>query len=253
MTEERSTATFVLVHGSWHASWMWRDVVPLLEAQGHRAVAIDLPAHGEDATPASDVTLDSYARAVCGAVNAQSEPVVLVGHSMAGVVITQAAERCPENIELLVYLCGFLPRNGEALVDLDQSGTDSLVPSNVVVDRESGCSDVRRDAIRQAFYGDCSPEHFEFAMAGWQAEPLAPLATPVRVTAERFGRIPRVYIECLEDRAVAPALQRAMYEASPCREVISMHTSHSPFFSAPEDLVRHLAFVATPREPARPR
>ncbi len=68
----------------------------------------------------------------------------------------------------------------------------------------------------------------------------APFATAVLTTAENFGRIPRVYIECLRDRAISPSVQRQMYTALPCRKVITMDTDHSPFFSAPEELVAHL-------------
>jgi hypothetical protein len=72
----------------------------------------------------------------------------------------------------------------------------------------------------------------------------APLAVPLRTSEERFGRIPRVYIECLRDRAISPSFQKDMYTAVPCRNVISMDTSHSPFFSAPEELVAHLTSPA---------
>ena len=66
------------------------------------------------------------------------------------------------------------------------------------------------------------------------------MSTPISVTEGNFGRVPRVYIECLRDRAIPPALQKRMYTAMACRQVISMDTSHSPFFSAPQALVDHL-------------
>ena len=92
-------ATFVLIHGAWHGGWCWRKVVPHLEAAGHTVIAPDLPSHGDDPTPAAEVTLDDYVRRVCEILDAQDEPVVLVGHSMGG---------------LLVYL--YLGRNGDAPV-----------------------------------------------------------------------------------------------------------------------------------------
>ena len=235
-------ATYVLVHGSWHAAWTWNKVVPLLEQAGHRAVVFDLPAHGDDPTPPAEVTLESYVDRVCDAGAAQPEPVVLVGHSFAGVVITQAAEQCPEQIDVLVYLCAFLPRDGQSLRDLEQAGTESLVPPNIVVDPDTGCSTVRKEVIPEAFYADCSDEDYELAMAGWTREPGVPTTTPVRVTPERFGRIRRVYIECTEDLAVSLPVQRRMYEATPC-EVLSLEASHSPFFSVPEELVRLLTAI----------
>jgi len=71
-------------------------------------------------------------------------------------------------------------------------------------------------------------------------EAVALLATPLHTSAENFGRLPRIYIECLRDQVLPPAVQKKQYTALPCQKVISMDTSHSPFFSAPEELVEHL-------------
>jgi pimeloyl-ACP methyl ester carboxylesterase len=92
-------ARFLLVHGSWHGAWCWRDVLPLLRDAGHEAEAMDLPGHGEDRTPASEVTLDAYADAV---VSALRPGTVLVGHSMGGYAITAAAERAAKRISKLI-------------------------------------------------------------------------------------------------------------------------------------------------------
>ena len=96
--------TFVLVHGSWHGSWCWCRVVPELEALGHRVLALDLPGHGDDATPVARITLAAYAECVAAVVRGAAEPVVLVGHSFGGIVISQAAELIPERISRLVIL-----------------------------------------------------------------------------------------------------------------------------------------------------
>jgi pimeloyl-ACP methyl ester carboxylesterase len=82
----------VLVHGAFGGAWCWEPVLPGLRAAGHTVEAIDLPGHGEDKTPVAEVTLDAYADRVCG-VLAAGPPAVLVGHSMGGVVVTQAAAR----------------------------------------------------------------------------------------------------------------------------------------------------------------
>ena len=77
-------STYVLIHGAFHGGWCWDKVVPLLEAAGHKVVAPDLPSHGRDDTPIAEVTLDTYARRACEVAAAQSEPVIIVGHSMGG-------------------------------------------------------------------------------------------------------------------------------------------------------------------------
>jgi hypothetical protein len=94
--------------------------------------------------------------------------------------------------------------------------------------------------VKETFYGGCSEEDIALARLLLVPEALAPLATPIHITEGNFGRVPRVYIECLRDKALPPALQKKMYATLPCQQVISLDTDHSPFFSAPEELVVHL-------------
>ncbi len=233
-------STYVLIHGAWHGSWCWDRVVPLLEKEGHKVEAPDLPGHGKDTTPIREVSLQAYADSVCKILDAQSDPVVLVGHSMGGIVISQAAEYRPGKIETLVYLTAFLLRDGESLLQVAQGDMEALVLPNLTFAEDQSHSSVRDEAVKEAFYGDCSEEDVARAKSLLVPQAAAPFATPVSTTEESFGRIPRVYIECLRDRAISPSVQKRMYAAVPCRKVVSMDTSHSPFFSAPDELVAHL-------------
>jgi pimeloyl-ACP methyl ester carboxylesterase len=184
--------------------------------------------------------LQSYVDRVCQVVDSRSEPVVLVGHSMGGIAISQAAESRPEKIETLVYLCAFLLRDGESLFQVAQEDTESLILPNLVIDEDQGITTIRGEAAKDIFYGDCSDEDVARAKPLLRPDPIAPVGTPISVTEENFGGVPRVYVECLRDRAISPAAQKRMYEASPCERVVSMDASHSPFLSRPEELVSHL-------------
>jgi pimeloyl-ACP methyl ester carboxylesterase len=237
---------YVLVHGAWHGSWCWDEVVRLLEAKGHTAEAPDLPGLGRDATPLPEISLRAHTDRVCAVLGARPEPAVLVGHSLGGIVITQAAEQCPERVRTLVYLAAFLPRDGESLLQLSEAG-GGMVGPNLVLSDDRRSATVRAEAIREAFYGDCSAVDAARATSLLVPEATAPMGTPVHTTAENFGRIPRDYIECLRDRAIPPPLQRQMYTTVPCREVISMDTSHSPFLSASQELADHLDRIGAGR------
>lgn len=199
-------------------------------------MTLDLPAHGKDRTPAKEVTQQSYADRVCAALDAERERAVLVGHSMGGMVITQAAEQRPDRIAALVYLCAFLPRDGEALITIAESDPDGLVLPNLVFSDDGLTATLREGTPRAAFYGECSEADAAWATAHLVPDPSVGHTTPARTTAARWGRVPRVYIECLRDRAIPIALQRRMYTASPCRKVFSLDTDHSPFLSAPQAL-----------------
>jgi len=233
-------STYVLIHGSWHGAWCWYKIIPLLEQAGHTAIALDLPGHGRDWTPARDITMQSYVDSICKILDAQSEPVILVGHSRGGIVISQTAERRPEKIKTLVYLAAYLIPNGEAMLPTALSDTESLIASNLVLNEAEGFHMLKQEVFRTALYADCSAEDVALATALLTPEPNAPVATPLILSDENFGRVVRVYIETLQDRGVTPSLQKKMYTATPCQRVISMETSHSPFLSAPEKLVSHL-------------
>jgi len=241
-------STYVLIHGSWHGAWCWYKIIPLLEQAGHKAIALDLPGHGRDWTAASNVSLQSYVESICDVLDAQAEPVILVGHSRGGIVISQTAEQRPEKIRTLVYLAAFLIPNGEAMLPTALSDTESLIVSNLAVNKEQGSHMLKAGAFREALYADCPEEDVALATTLLTPEPNAPVATLMHLTEERFGRIPRVYIETLRDRGVSPPLQKKMYTALPCQRVMSMQTSHSPFFSAPQKLVRHLTSLAPVNE-----
>lgn len=234
-------STFVMVHGSWHGAWCWEEIIPMLEEAGHRVIALDLPGHGQDNTPMSEVNLKSYTDHLSNILDRESEKVILIGHSMAGLVISQTAEYLPEKIEKLVYLCAYLPKNGQTLLQISQNEKkEKESPSIVIISEDQTFMDIKDELIKDSFYGDCSEEDVIKAKEKLCLEPLAPFFTPVHLTDARFGTIPRVYIETLRDKAISIGLQRDMYSVSPCNQVITMDSDHSPFFSHPKELTSHL-------------
>lgn len=238
--------TFVLVHGSFHGAWCWSKVVAELEALGHRAVTLDLPAQGDDETPVAEATLDANVARVVDVIEKQSEPVVLVGHSFGGATITATAERVPEKIAQLVYITAFIPRDGESVNDITRS---PLWPPEEGARAFSRSADgltasVAPEAVRDRFYHDCSEEDVALCLERIRPQPFAPRDTPLRTTPERFGRVPRAYIHCTEDRSIPLRVQQEFVARMPCEKVVSIATSHSPFLSAPGELARTLSELA---------
>jgi len=240
--QENRKRTYVLVAGAFHGAWCWYKVIPLLEKAGQTVIALDLPATGKDQSPVTDASLEGWANFVCQILDQQREPVVLVGHSRGGAVISQAAEYCPEKVEILVFVAGALLYPGDSIISNRAQGV-SPVHSNVILSDDLQTAQMRQELIREQFYEDCSDEDVCLARLLLRPEPIGPLQTPVALTVERFGRLPKIYIATTKDKGLLPEVQERMYTATPCQRLIRMDTGHSPFFAAPEELARHLLSV----------
>jgi len=238
-------ATFVLIHGAFHGGWCWDRVKPLLEAKGHTVFAPDMPGHGQDPMDPADVTLDDYMARVGEVLAQASEPVILVGHSLGGITITQAGENYTDQISKLVYLTAFMPANGENRFDVDGGGGEkSLTNQYRQFSADGKTMTVADEGVKPTFYADCDDE-----TVAWVKQHLCPQAiiiarTNVSTSDARWGSLPKAFIACAQDRAIPLAVQRACFERHACDPVIIMETSHSPFMSQPEALVDHLASLA---------
>ncbi|WP_025025976.1 alpha/beta fold hydrolase [Caldalkalibacillus mannanilyticus] len=235
-------STFVFVHGAFHGGWVWSKVSKKLEEAGHRAVSLDLPSHGMDQTPPSQVTLKDYVDCVCKVLDQEQEPVILVGHSMGGMVITQVAEYRPSKIRTLVYLCASIPQNGASLIQtLEQD--KYLQPLPILVSEDQTFLTLDQTKTKDRFYGECSQQDATDSLRLLCSQPVAPLLTPIEITEENFGRVPKIYIETLKDQAISLQFQRELQENNSFQQVLTLDTDHSPFFSQTEALVKHLSSI----------
>jgi pimeloyl-ACP methyl ester carboxylesterase len=234
-------ATFLLIHGSWHGAWCWERVLPRLRERGHEALAVDLPAHGDDPTPAYRATLGSYSRCVREAATALEGRPILVGHSMGGLAITQAAADDPSAFSALVYLCAFVPLPGEALAWLALRDRESLVRSGLQFRLSSLGIAPRRAG--DLFYAGCSDADAAWATGRLRNDPARPLLQRLRQREQHS--LPRAYIECSADRAISVGRQRAMAGRVALAMTASIDTDHSPFLSTPAELAQHLHSMAS--------
>ena len=236
MNNKSEPKHFVFVPGAFHATWCWYKMQPLLDKNGNTSEAIDLPAHGQDTSPISEVTLCSYVDAICKMLEKYNEPVVLIGHSRAGIVISSVAERMPEKVSKLVYLCAYLIPNGEPMLATALSDTSSVLISNMVINGPEGWHFPKESAFKEAFYNDCSEEDLAFCSSLLTKEPNTPIGTPLQLSDERYGKVKRVYIYTKLDNSITYQLQKRMVERMPVDETFELNASHSPFLSQPKQL-----------------
>lgn len=233
--------TFLLVHGGWHGGWCWEKLTPLLHAAGHHAIAPDLPGHGADRTPIAARPWERYVPSVVALLEEAPEPVVLVGHSSGGMIISAAAAQRPRRVRTLVYLAAFLLPAGIVPPHVMRDDHESLLPAALIVDEAARTVCVDPARAREVFYHDCSDVDAAWALQRLQPEPIPPRDS-AQPSAAPDG-VPRVYIETLQDRALGPATQRRMVATLPCERVCSLPTGHSPFISAPAALAECLLAI----------
>ncbi len=242
-------ANFLLIHGAMGGAWCWERVIAGLQDAGHRATAIDLPGQGSDTTPLPEITLYRYADKVCETLAAMDGPVVLTGHSMGGMVITQAASQRPDKLAGLIYVAAFLPQPGQSLVEithLPEAAGDS-VQANIVVDGDPPVATMPPAAAPEALYHCCTQEQIDWALPQRAGQPVIPFTnpfTPPDGDTSAFDGLRRGYVTCLQDRAIKPALQKLMYTRAGCDPVVEIDTDHSPWLCRTDELVRALDGIA---------
>ena len=263
----------VLVHGSWFGAWCYARLIPLLEAKGITVAAPDLPGHGLDArfpasfaprpldtsafgaegSPLAGVSLQDYVKAILAQVASLAAagfgPITVLGHSMAGIPITAAAEQAPAQIAKLIYLSAFMPvtavpagaylQRSEAAASLvgqwlkaDPNTIGALrLDTNTIDPTES-------QGLKAAFCADVSDTEFAAITHLMQPDdPAQAYGTPTGATAKNWGSVKRAYIGCTADNTVPATLQKLfvseadMLAPSNKTDFHTFDSSHTPFFA----------------------
>jgi pimeloyl-ACP methyl ester carboxylesterase len=241
-------ARIVLVHGAFAGAWCWERVLPGLRAAGHTVEAFDLPGSGSDQTPIEQVTLDAYTTRVCE-VLASGPPAVLAGHSMGGMVVTQAAARTLSHLTALIYVAAFVPSHGQSLLNLTAypEAAEDQIQAHLVLDGDPPVATLSDEAMRDAVFGCCDEEQAAWGLAHTRGQPGVPFTQPVDLgdpTPEAFAALPRSYIRCLRDHAIPPGMQLRMLTDHGIERVIEIDTDHSPWLSRVDELVAALDRLA---------
>lgn len=239
--------TIVMVEGAWHWAGCFIKVSNLLTQRGYPTVLQDLKSHGYSPASHDQVPdMADYVSPLSALLEALPSPVVLLGHSMGGVAITYAGELYASKIRKLIYLTAYMTPAGKSANDYifsqaymnDPSAAEVFQILAASADGKGVTLDKSKpELVKAAFYGDCSDRDVAIAVANTtRTTSNVPYGYVPSTTAARYGAVPRVYIECTADRAIPIAVQRRMQADVPGATVMTLDTSHSPFFSQPEQL-----------------
>lgn len=242
MTE--STTPCVLVHGAWHNARCWQPFVPYLTARGLAPITPDLPGHGDNPAPHGEVTMARYAETVAETLDTLDAPAILVGHSMSGAVISQAAELRPDKVRYLVYICAFLLPDGVSLSQYMKEDTDSVAAKFVGRTEDRKSLTLAEEGLRTAIYDGVPRAATDEAIKHAQTQPMAPFMAPLHLTSARYGRVPRAYVVCTKDKSITYALQQRMLAGLPCDPVLTLDCGHFPQMLEPDRVADFIAGLA---------
>ena len=229
--DDHPSKTFVLVHGAFQAPYAWQFVKTKLEVAGNKVIVVELPGHGQDQTDPKKITINTYRDKVVAAISATNGPVVLVGHSLGGAIITAVTDTIPNRIEKLVYLAGFVPANNQSILDLTTMDPNSMFGPALEFSADGATASIPNDKIVSVFAQDANDEVKKLLMDNNRPEPIGPQADKIFLKNPAFAGVSKYYIQTIQDHAITIDLQKKMISAAGIKNVYSVESGHCPMLT----------------------
>jgi pimeloyl-ACP methyl ester carboxylesterase len=208
----------VLVHGAWADGSSWNKIIPLLEKKGFHVSAVHLPF----------TTLAEDAAAVKRMIAIQDGPVLLVGHSYGGAVITEAGD--DPKVVGLVYVAAFAPDQGQSAGDLNNQYPPPSGGKEVRPDA-NGFLQLTEKGVGEDFAQDLTAAEKRIA-AATQGQVSGPNELGAKITSVAWKTKPTFYIVADQDRMISPELEKKFAEQMHAK-TIHIASSHVPMLSHP--------------------
>jgi len=240
-------ATFVLVPGAWLGGWCWKYVAPRLRDEGHDVYTPTLTGLGERVHLADpDVDLETHVTDVVNVIEYEGlDDVVLVGHSYAGLVVTEVASRVADRLAHVLYLDGLVPPGDEAMSYDDIAGGPPEASEFGPTADDAGAGDWRLPMPEEPpGWVGIDEEDAEWMRSKAVPHPVKTFTTAVSVDASQAERLPHSYVLCTENGMDAFLLDFVRGMASDRGwELHELSTGHWPMVSQPDAVVERLLAV----------
>jgi len=237
--------TFVLIHGAWAASWVWNSLRAVLEDQGYAVITPDMPGNSRNPATPEQINMQGCVEQVQACCAEVRGPLIIVGHSGGGVIATQVAQVMAERVAGVAFIAGMMLPSGLGFAELAAEAQKQHPEAAGIwphlqwsADRQS--STVPPQAVCDVFLQDLPHEQAMAAAQLFCAQPEGTRALVAEWSPERFGRLPRLYIEATQDRSVILPVQRRMQALVPGAEVVSLETGHVPQVTATTEVAEAL-------------
>jgi pimeloyl-ACP methyl ester carboxylesterase len=238
--------TFVLVHGALFTSAGWMKAQSALQTDGYNVATVDVPGRAGDGIAHSQIDIGTAAEKVCQVASLQNGPVILVGHSQGGAVITQALDKCAAQVKALVFVAAVAPLNGEIAFQMLDPNVDTAFMQCVMPDPKAHVFRLNRQGpLYASFFQDLPLDEADAVTASMVDEPMGIGSTPLSFPQAAYDATPKFYVEALKDRVLTPGTQKKIQARVQWQKVFSMDTGHSPFLSRPTEFVQVLKDIAS--------
>ena len=218
-------ANFVLLHGAWHGPWCWHKVEPMLTSQGHKVICPTLPCQ-------KHVGLSAYTQQVETIISNISQPIVLVAHSMSGLIACNLSNKALNKISRIIFIAAYATNENTSLIKIIDELSEPSIPEDCL--ETSGNIITTKPNIKNIFYNTCSKLDADSSFNMLVPQSFKALSSVIKVKSELL-RVDTSYIVCSNDKAISKASQETMANQIGA-QTVKIGSCHSPFLSQPDKI-----------------
>jgi pimeloyl-ACP methyl ester carboxylesterase len=222
----------ILIHGAWHGGWCWEGVANELVKQEYEVLAPTMPGH-EKNDDRSGIKFSDYIEKILSIANSVEGPVILAGHSSAGLLLQSVAAKIPEKMKHLIFINAFILPHGKCQFDIVSLEVAQGMTQAAEASADN-CVPVMEDFVRGVLMADSAPEQQNSLISRLIPQPIALFTTPVNVEGFENGSFKKTILFCTLDQSLPEGAYLGMAMALGDYNTIELDTGHEGLFTHPQ-------------------